>query len=363
MDTEEALKIAVLPGDGIGQEVMNVALPVFKHLNIPVSLHFGEIGWSCWVNEGQALPARTWEIINQCDAILVGAVTSKPEREAIAECQVPIKKPYQASLIQLRQNLALYANVRPCFQLNKNQSPFNFCVIRENTEGLYAGFDFYPVPNEINTIIKSSPRWQNSSPQDLSCSLRLQSRAGLTRLFRFAFQYAEKNKFDRVTLADKANVFRHSSQLSREIFESIANDYQHIKADILNVDAVAMWMVRRPEQFGVIVAENMFGDILSDVGAGIMGGLGFAASANLGETQCYFEPVHGSAPAIAKNKANPSAMFLTISLLLKQFGFEKEAQAIKHAVIKVVNDNRFVTYDLGGHASTLDMANAILVEL
>ena len=136
--------------------------------------------------------------------------------------------------------------------------------------------------------------------------------------------------------------------------------YPHIHADILNVDAVALWMIRRPEQFGVIVTENMFGDILSDVAAGIMGGLGFAPSANIGLKNSYFEPVHGSGPAMKKNSANPSAMFLSISMMLAQLGYETQAQKIVAAVTQVVKNNRFTTYDLGGVATTIEMANAII---
>ena len=155
-------------------------------------------------------------------------------------------------------------------------------------------------------------------------------------------------------------MLRKSSGFAREIFEEVAQQYSHIKADIHNVDAVALWMVRRPSEFGVIVAENMFGDILSDLGAGIMGGLGFAASANIGDKGCYFEPVHGSAPRIKPNCANPSAMFLTIALMLEKFGYKAESDRIKIAIRQVIKEELYITYDLGGNSSTQDMANAII---
>lgn len=359
----DKIKIAVLPGDGIGKEVTEAALPLFTALNIPVTLTHGDIGWSYWKNEGAPIPERTWQLLQESDTVLLGAITSKPEREALCELSkefLHLKLNYISPIIQLRQQLDLFANVRPCFSIKKDQKPFNFCVIRENTEGLYAGFDYHPVPEPVLHLLAHNPSWKTIPADDLSCALRLQSTAGLTRLFQFAFRYAESHQMKRVTFADKPNVLRQSGRFAREIFESIAYHYPHIKADILNADAVALWLIRRPEEFGVVVAENMFGDILSDVGAGIMGGLGFAPSANIGQKKCYFEPVHGSAPQIAPGTANPSAMFLTIALLLEHLGYEKEARLVKHSVSTVVNKSRFVTYDLGGHSSTVDMAYAII---
>ncbi len=357
------ITIAVLPGDGIGLEVTEAAIPIFAALNIPVQLNFGDIGWAFWQKEGRAIPERTWQLIRQSDTVLLGATTSKPKREALEELGEEFQKdppPYLSPIIQLRQQLDLYANVRPCFTIKNEGKVFNFAVIRENTEGLYAGFDYHPIPAELKLLLDKNPAWENKDPNELCCSLRLQTKKGLLRLFKFAFQYADKQKMPRVTLADKPNVLRQSGAFGREIFEGVASQYPHINADILNVDAVALWMIRRPEDFGVIVAENMFGDILSDIGAGIMGGLGLAPSANIGEKGCYFEPVHGSAPKMKINRANPGAMFLTIALLLKQFGYSNEADKITKALTQVVQAREYVTYDLGGNSSTEEMAMAIL---
>jgi len=359
----DLITIAVLPGDGIGVEVTLAAISVFKLLNIPVKLNFGDIGWSFWKSEGTAIPERTWNLIAMSDTILLGAVTSKPEREAKAELAPEFQQcnlNYVSPIIQLRQELDLFANVRPCFTIQSAASDFNCCVIRENTEGLYAGFDYHPVPEEIQELLAKNPRWQSMAANDMSCALRLQTKTGLSRLFNFAFDYATKHKMTRVTFADKPNVLRKSGNFARELFELVASRYPQIHADILNVDAVALRLIRRAGEFGVIVAENMFGDILSDVGAGIMGGLGFAPSANIGRRGCYFEPVHGSAPNVKSNAANPSAMFLTISMLLDHFGYHKEAKKIIASVAAVVADHRFVTYDLGGSATTKDMSDAII---
>lgn len=365
MPSSKPLNIAVLPGDGIGIEVTQVALPIFNALNIPVRLTEGDIGWSCWQREGTPIPERTWQLINAADTVLLGAITSKPQREAQHELAKELQQQqlnYVSPIISLRQNLDLYANVRPCFSLTNTSKPFDFCIIRENTEGLYAGFDYHPLPPPILNLLANNPHWQSIPAAEMSCALRLQSSAGLIRLFHYAFQYANTRQMKRVTFADKANVLRLSADFARAIFETTAKQYPHIRADILNVDAVGLWLVRRPEEFGVIVAENMFGDILSDVGAGVMGGLGFAASANIGEKKCYFEPVHGSAPRIGPNKANPCAMFLSISMLLQHFGYAEQAQLIKQSIHTVIDKGRFLTYDLGGNASTSDMAQAIIAQ-
>jgi len=361
--TKDLLQIAVLPGDGIGQEVIDAAIPVFKALNVPVELKFGDIGWSFWQTEGEPIPARTWQLIKEADTVLLGAITSKPAREAKNELTANLQKnspDYLSPIIQLRQQLELFANVRPCYSLLERENPFNFCIIRENTEGLYAGFDFHPSPPELKTLLEQNARWKNVAMDDLSCTLRLQSLHGMQRLFNYAFDYASKNNMKRVSFADKPNVLRQSSAFAREIFEGIAASYPTIEADILNVDALALWLIRRPEDFGVIVAENMFGDILSDVGAGVMGGLGVAPSANIGLNRAYFEPVHGSGPRLQKNTANPSAMFLTISMLLDYFDYYEQAHTIRKAVKNALNCGQSLTYDLGGKASTQDLATTII---
>ncbi|STX39984.1 isocitrate/isopropylmalate family dehydrogenase [Legionella feeleii] len=363
MKPKKVLKIAVLPGDGIGVEVIEAAIPVFTALKIPVELNFGEVGWSFWQKEGNPLPERTWKLINQSDTTLLGAITSKPKREAIQELAPEFKQAklnYVSPIIQLRQKLDLFANVRPCFNIKRDVKDFNFCIIRENTEGLYSGFDYYPLPTQLHSLLDENKHWQKIAKNEISCTLRLQTKVGLIRLFEFAFKYANEQGIKRVTFADKPNVLRQSSDFARELFEAVSSQYSQITADILNIDAMALWLVRRPEEFGVIVAENMFGDILSDLGAGVMGGLGFAPSANIGIKGCYFEPVHGSAPRIGSNRSNPSAMFLTIGLLLNHFGYTEAAEKIKQAVAAIVRQGKFVTYDVGGHATTQEMAQAII---
>lgn len=350
--------IAVLPGDGIGQEVTDAVLPIFKALDLPMNLILGDIGWQFWIDEGNPVPDRTWQLIKQCDATLVGAITSKPHKEATAECHIKGAE-YLSPIIQLRKNLDLFANVRPCFSLKHDRS-FNLCIIRENSEGLYAGFDYAQLTPELKSIVSTHKEWSSKLDQKISCSLRLQSEHGLQRIFQFAFDYASKHQYEHVTFADKPNVLRQSSAMARDIFESVAKQYPSITHSIENVDAVGMHLVIKPERFGVIVAENMFADILSDVAAGVMGGLGLAPSANVGSDKAYFEPVHGSGLRMHSQTANPSAMFLSIAMMLDHLGFTEQAKAVNQSVREVITEGNILTKDLGGHASTSEMADAMI---
>ncbi len=362
------LKIAVLPGDGIGKEVVEAALPIFNCLEIPTLIHFGEIGWECWKKEGDPIPKKTWDLIEWADTILLGAITSKPLLEAEMELLKHLQGKgieYVSPVIQLRQKLGLFANVRPIYNVLGQGMPYRFTIIRENTEGLYAGLDFASAPSEIFDILKnkqaSHVNWQIENPDQASCAIRLQTDLGLKRLFKFSFQYAKNRGFKKLTLADKPNVLRYSGNFARARLQEIAKDFPDIVYDIQNVDAVALQMVKKPEQYGVIVAENMFGDILSDLGAGIMGGLGLAPSANIGEKKSYFEPVHGSAPVHAGlNKANPAALFLTIALMLEHLGYSESAKKIEAAIENALTYNESITYDLSGKGSTRDFAEKVI---
>ncbi|MEV0113398.1 isocitrate/isopropylmalate family dehydrogenase [Streptomyces sp. NPDC050844] len=357
--------VAVLPGDGIGPEVVSAALEAVEQLRLPLDLRFGEIGWECWRQEGTVIPERTWKLIEETDTCLLGAITSKPLREAEAELHPTLRGTgldYVSPVIQLRQHLGLYANVRPITDIDRGQ--FDFTVIRENTEGLYAGFDVHGLDESLWNAVRSHPNAAASGREATSVTLRLQTQFGMDRLLRYGFEYAERHGHRRLTVVDKPNVLRHSSNHLRERLELIAQDHPDVETEILNVDAVALWMVRRPERFGVLVAENMFGDILSDLGAGVMGGLGLASSGNIGDHGSYFEPVHGSAPSMAgQGRANPMAMLLTIAQMLDHLGMPVPGQELRGAVSKVVRARTTVTYDLGGTARTSQVAQAVAGEL
>lgn len=355
-------KVLVLPGDGIGKEVCNAAIPVMDVLNLPIDLIYGDIGWECWTKDGNSVPRATWEKIDQVDAILLGAITSKAKKQAELELPPTLQgrnHKYVSPVIQLRQRLGLFANVRPSFYIRGDRKPYSISVIRENTEGLYAGYDYRGIPEAFRQMVKH-PNIEKYGYEATSCTLRLQTKMGLKRLFEFAFDYAVKCNFTKVTFADKPNVMRESGDFAQEIFYEVAANYDGIKAGIQNVDAVALWLVTKPEKFGVIVAENMFGDILSDLAGGVMGGLGLAPSANFGERKAYFEPVHGSGPGMAnKNVANPSAMLLSIAMMLDYLGFTKAAERIQKAVRETIRKSPSLTYDLGGNAGTNEFASQV----
>lgn len=361
-----AKRICVLPGDGVGIEVMTASIPVLQALGLDFQLDYADIGWECWTREGNTVPQATWDKIALADATLLGAITSQPLKEAERALPAHLQGTnhrFVSPVIQLRQNLGLYANIRPVTDI-LGERHFRFVVIRENTEGLYAGLDYDHIPAEFLPVLErreaEGAGWVRNGPDDAAMSVRLQTRSGLTRLFRFAFEYAQLHGYSHVTLADKPNVLRHSSAFARAILEDVATAYPGISYSVDNIDAAALWMVRRPERFGVIVAENMFGDILSDLGAGVMGGLGLAPSANIGDAGAYFEPVHGSAPAHAGlNKANPSAMLLSISMMLDHLGYSAEAAIIAQAVGDIAR-GPIRTYDLGGTATTEQVARAVI---
>ncbi|MFE6779301.1 isocitrate/isopropylmalate family dehydrogenase [Streptomyces sp. NPDC057702] len=357
--------IAVLPGDGIGPEVTATALDILDTLGLPLEPRLGDIGWECWRQEGDPVPRRTWRLLAETDTCLLGAVTSKPPREAEAELTHELRgtgRPFVSPVVQLRQRLHLYANVRPISDLTGGR--FDFTVIRENTEGLYAGFDSHGLDDALWNLVRAHPNARASGPRATSVTLRLQTEYGIDRLLRYGFAYARSRGHTRLTLVDKPNVLRHSGNHLRERLELSARDHPDIQAEILNVDAVALWMVRRPERFGVVVAENMFGDILSDLGAGVMGGLGLAPSGNIGDRGSYFEPVHGSAPGMAgQDRANPMAMLLSLAQLLDHLDLSVPGDALRAAVRTVVRRRTTLTYDLGGTSTTRQVARAVAREL
>jgi isocitrate/isopropylmalate dehydrogenase len=356
----KAMRIAVLPGDGIGPEVVEAALPAVEAAGLAWELEFGEIGWECWRRGGDPVPEATWKLLARCDSALLGAITSRPAREAEEELPAGLRGSgvaYVSPVIQLRRRLDLYANVRPV-----TGSGFQFTVIRENTEGLYAGFDQFPVDDALWALLREHPNAARSGQSGTAASIRLQTAFGAERVLRYAFEHAAVVGADVVTVVDKPNVLRASGSLMREAADAVAAGFPGIACETLNADAVAMLMVTNPERFQVMVAENMFGDILSDLGAGLMGGLGVAPSGNIGAGGSFFEPVHGSAPDIAGTAvANPMAALLSIALLAEHVGATSEAAAIKAAVSAVAQgDPRWRTPDLAGTATTAESARAII---
>jgi len=368
-------RIAELPGDGVGSEVMEAAKLVLDQVGFKADYIKGDIGWEFWRSEGNAFPERTIELLGNTDCALFGAITSKPKDEAERELHPSLKDKgyvYFSPIVGMRQLLELHTNMRPCRAFKGNplniREGVDIVVFRENTEGLYSGIEWWPVPDEVREIfLKHHKKWKkfNDMPaQDVAVTLRVISRRGAERILRSAFEYSSKQGRKRLTLAEKPNVLRETSGLMTVVAREMAREYPKVNLDEANIDAMAMWMVKNPEEYEVLVASNLFGDVLSDLGAQLVGGLGFASAANIGNDYAVFEPTHGSAPKYAgKGIVNPMAMILASKLMLDHLGETDMAQCVMTAVEKVIAEGRFRTKDMGGENSTMEMAKAVASEL
>jgi len=368
-------KIALMPGDGIGNDVMDAAKIVLEKIALDAEYVHADIGWEFWRQEGDPLPQRTLDLLKACDCALFAAITSKPKQEAETELVPELQGKglvYRSPIVRLRQYFDLYVNLRPCKAFKGN--PLNYrddidlVVFRENTQGLYAGVEFHPLPEAVRVTLEAhSPRmtaFKDVSSEDLAVSCRIFTREGCQRIVRQAFEYAKKFGYPTVTLVEKPNVIRETSGLMVREARKIAAEYPDIELWETNVDAMAMWLVKNPQDYGVLVSSNMFGDIVSDLAAQLVGGLGFAASGNIGDQLAVFEPTHGSAPKYAGlYKVNPTAMLLAVKLMLDWLGDNATAQALETAIADVIADGRVRTYDMGGDSSTLDMAKAVAERL
>ncbi|MBN1389328.1 MAG: isocitrate/isopropylmalate dehydrogenase family protein [Candidatus Thermoplasmatota archaeon] len=368
-------RIAELPGDGVGTEVVEAARLVLDTVGFEADYIHGDIGWEFWKSEGNALPERTLELLRNTDCALFGAITSKPKDEAEKELDPSLKNKghvYFSPIVGMRQLFQLHTNMRPCRSYRGNplnvKEGIDLVVFRENTEGLYAGIEWCPLPDEVReAFLRHHRKWapfQEFPGEDVAVSLRVISRRGAERILRSGFEYARKFKRTRLTLAEKPNVLRETSGLMTKVAREMAKDYPDVSMDEANVDAMAMWLVKDPDKYQVIVASNLFGDILSDLGGGLVGGLGFAASANLGDDYAVFEPTHGSAPKYAgKGVVNPTAMILASKLMLDHLGETGMGARIEKAVAEVIQEGAVRTKDLGGTSSTMEMTKAIASKL
>ncbi|MEM2909519.1 MAG: isocitrate/isopropylmalate dehydrogenase family protein [Nitrososphaerota archaeon] len=367
-------KIAVLPGDGIGVEVIRAALTVLEAANFDAEYIHGDIGWEFWCKEGNPLPDRTLKIIRETDCALFGAITSKPKEDAERELAPELRGKgftYYSPIVRLRQELDLYACVRPCKAFPGN--PLNYrdgidiVIFRENTEGLYAGVEFYPLSRNVFDALCENNRmkeFEKFGLENVAVSLRVMTRQACERIVRAAFEYTRKYKRRSVTVVDKPNVLRETGGLMLNVARKIAREYPDIEYREANVDAMCMWMLKNPLDHDVIVAENMFGDILSDLAAQLVGGLGFAYSGNIGDNYAVFEPVHGSAPKHAgKNKANPIAAIMAGKMMVEWLGEVEVAKVIEDAVAEAILEGRLRTYDMGGQTTTAEMAEGIAIKV
>jgi len=364
-------KIAWLPGDGIGNDVMEAAKIVLDELKLDAEYILGDVGWEFWKKEGNPLPDRTIKILKETDCCLFGAITSKPKEEAEKELAPELKGKgyiYSSPIVRLRQEFKLHTNLRPCKAYKGNslnyRDDIDLVVFRENTEGLYSGVEFHPLPGDLmEFLLKNHPKMKKFEEiplEDIALSCRIFTREACQSIVRQAFEYAKKFKRNSVTVVEKPNVIRETSGLMIREARKIAQEYPGIELWETNVDAMCMWLVKNPQNYSVLVSSNMFGDIVSDLCAQLIGGLGFASSANIGDEYALFEPTHGSAPKYAgQYKVNPMAMLLTVKLMLDYLGEKELAQRLENAIARVIEEGKVRTYDLGGTASTLDVAREV----
>lgn len=368
-------RIAWLPGDGTGVDVLDAAKIVLDKINLDAEYIKGDIGWEFWSKEGDALPQRTIDLLNKVDAALFGAITSKPVKEAEKELIPELQGKglvYRSPIVRMRQLFDLYICLRPCKAYIGNplnyKDDINLVIFRENTEDLYSGVEFNPVPIELsNTLANLSKNFRvfsNLKEDEFAISCKINTRKGCERIIRAGFEFARANKRKKVTIVHKANVVRASDGLFLEIAKQIAKEYPEILYDEANVDAMTMWLLKNPNNYDVMIAPNLYGDIISDLAAQLVGGLGFGCSGNIGENLAVFEPSHGSAPKYAgQYKVNPIATILAAKMMLEWLGETNKALEIEQATAEVIREGKVRTYDMGGNASTLDMANAIASKL
>jgi len=389
--------VVTMPGDGIGDQVLPEALRLLKAVGFDAQYMHADIGWECWRKEGNALPERTVELLAKHKLGLFGAITSKPKKEAEAELKPELKGKgysYFSPIVTMRQRFHLDTCIRPCISFPGNPLNFirqrpsggfeepqvNVVVFRQNTEGLYAGVEWTNPPEVVRAALathaKFKPFAETAGP-DLAISVRIITRAAAHKICKAAFDWAKKYGYKSVTICEKPNVLRETSGMMEEEAKAVAKEYPGIVLSSTNIDAQTMWLTKNPEDYGVVVASNLFGDVISDAFAGLIGGLGFAASGNIGDEVAVFEPTHGSAPKYAELYppiVNPIAMFLSAVMLLDHLGETEKAQRIRDAIAAVVKEGKVRTYDMlripggakaisQGAASTVQMTDAVLAKL
>lgn len=344
-----AKKIAIIPGDGIGIDVTHEAVKVLdllnKKRNLGFQLEHFDYGAEKYLSTGTSLPKDQLEEFRQnYAAIFLGA---------LGDPRIPDMAHARDILFGLRFGLDLYVNMRPVKLFDEKLCPLkgkmcndvNFVVFRENTEGLYVGVGGH---------------FKKGTKDEVAIQESLNTYKGVERIIRYAFEHAKQHALPKVTMSDKSNALRFEGDLWQRVYQSVGAEFPEIEKEHWFVDALAMQIIKRPEQFHVIVTNNMFGDIVTDIGAQLQGGLGMAASGNINpDGVCLFEPVHGSAPKYAgKNIANPFGAILTVGLMLDHLGFRQENKDIEEAVIKALHENKTTT-DLGGKLGTREAGDAI----
>ena len=388
--------IVSMPGDGIGKVVLPEAIRVLDAAGFGAEYVHGDIGWEFWIHEGNALPDRTIALLAEHKIGLFGAITSKPKDQAAMELSPSLRDKghvYASPIVKLRQHFGLDICIRPCRSFPGN--PLNFIrqkgdgfeepkvdavIFRQNTEGLYGGVEWTNPPKQVRDALETHPRmaqFKSTASEDLAVSTRIFTRSACQRIVRAAFEYAKRFGYKSVTVCEKPNVIRETSGMMQGEANLIAKEFPGIALWDTNIDAQMMWLTKNPETYGVLVSGNMFGDIVSDGFAGLIGGLGFACSANLGKEISVFEPTHGSAPKYEKldpSIVNPIAMIMSACMMLDHIGEVDRAERIRSAVSTVIADGKVRCYDMlrltggadvfqKGAVTTGQMADAIIGEL
>jgi 3-isopropylmalate dehydrogenase len=390
--------IVTMPGDGIGRVVLEETLRVLTAAGFEANYVEGDIGWEFWIKEGNPLPQRTIDLIAKHKIALFGAITSKPKDEAFDELAPELKDKklvYASPIVGLRQHFGLDICLRPTKSYLGN--PLNFirrgakgeieepavdaAIFRQNTEGLYGGVEWSNPPEQVYNSLMTHPKFVKNfgktAKEEISVSTRIFTKKSTERILRAAFEHAKKYNYPSVTLCEKPNVIRETSGMMYKMALEIQKaDYPNIDLWNTNIDAQMMWLTKNPETYGVIVAGNMFGDIVSDGFAGLIGGLGFAASAQMNPDTGIgvFEPTHGSAPKYADydvSIVNPIAMIESACMMLDFINEQTVAKKVRKAVAEVISEGKVRTYDMSklagkpnviekGAASTQEMADAII---
>jgi isocitrate dehydrogenase (NAD+) len=393
--------IVAMPGDGIGKAVLDETIRVLEAAGFEADYVEGDIGWEFWRSEGNPLPQRTIDLIEKHKVGLFGAITSKPKDAAFDELSDDLKKKglvYSSPIVGLRQHFGLDICMRPCHTYKGN--PLNFIrrgakndieepevdvvIFRQNTEGLYGGVEWSNPPAKVYDALMTHPKFVSNfggTPQDeISVSTRIFTKTATERILRAAFEHAKEYGYKSVTVCEKPNVIRETSGMMFKMAQKMqAEDYPNIELWNTNIDAQMMWLTKVPEDYGVIVAGNMFGDIVSDGFAGLIGGLGFACSAQFNPDSGIgvFEPTHGSAPKYADYETsivNPIAMIESACMMLDFIKEDEIAKKIRKAVADVISEGKVRTYDMSkmrgkadvinhGAASTIEMADAVIAKL
>lgn len=330
-------RIAVIPGDGIGPEITKATIAILEATGFEAEWVYLDAGLGAIEKGLDAMPESTIEAVREIGVALKGPTTT------------PSGGGHSSANVTLRRRLDLFANVRPAQTLPGVKGPFadkdiDLIIVRENTEDLYAGIEYQAHP-------------------DVAQAIKVITRPGCRRLVKYSFELAVRQGRHRVTAVHKANIMKLTDGMFLEEFHKVAQDYPQIKADEVIVDNCCMQLVTRPEQFDILVTENLYGDIVSDLCAGLVGGLGLAPGANIGENCAVFEAVHGSAPDIAgKGVANPTALLLSAVMMLRHLGFNAQADRITNSVQRVCADGHCLTIDLGGKAGTKEYTEEIIVQ-